>query len=122
MSKEFIFGTESLMEPFRERLVENGGLRAECKKRIGELYEDLRERVREKKLMGISGFLLPEEATSMGTKTVATTLLSELLTGNYISRLHLQPKPIGSIGEKSTSSTEARLPRPLSVLQMRIST
>lgn len=38
------------MELFLKRLVENGGLCAECRKRIGELYENLRQRVRDKKL------------------------------------------------------------------------
>ncbi len=37
MSKEFIFGAESLMELFMKKLVENGGLCAKCKKRIREL-------------------------------------------------------------------------------------
>jgi hypothetical protein len=41
MSKEFIFGAESLMELFMKRLVENGGLCASCKKNIGEVYEVL---------------------------------------------------------------------------------
>lgn len=33
-----------------KRLVENGGVCAECKRRVGEFYEDLTERVRDEKL------------------------------------------------------------------------
>lgn len=50
MSKDFIYGAESLLDLFMRKLTENGGICADCKKRVGELYETLKERIRDKKL------------------------------------------------------------------------
>ncbi len=50
MSKEFISGAESFLDLFMKKLTENGGICADCKKNVGELYETLKERIRDKKL------------------------------------------------------------------------
>lgn len=50
MSKEFISGAESLLDLFMKKLADNGGLCVACKKKVGELYETLKERIRDKKL------------------------------------------------------------------------
>ena len=38
------------MDLFMKKLTENGGICADIKKRVGELYETLKERIRDKKL------------------------------------------------------------------------
>lgn len=50
MSKKFISGAESLLNLFMKKLTENGGICADCKKNVRELYETLKERIRDKKL------------------------------------------------------------------------
>ncbi len=38
------------MDLFMRKLTENGGICTDCKKRVGELYETLKERIRDRKL------------------------------------------------------------------------
>lgn len=50
MSKESISGMESPLDLFMKKLTENSGICADCKGNVGELYETLKERIRDKKL------------------------------------------------------------------------
>ena len=50
MSKEFISDVESFLDLFMKKLTENGGICADCEKNVAELYETLKERIRDKKL------------------------------------------------------------------------
>ncbi|MEE9506161.1 MAG: hypothetical protein V3V98_03350 [Thermoplasmata archaeon] len=50
MSKEFIHGAESLVNLFLKKLARSGDLCDSCNKKVVDLCEMLRERIRDKKL------------------------------------------------------------------------
>ncbi len=50
MSKDFIHGAESLLDLFLKKLARSGDLCDGCNKKVKDLCEMLRDRIRDKKL------------------------------------------------------------------------